>query len=193
MLSDMRATGCSEPGCDKKHYARGFCNMHWQRWRKRALNADIQLSGFTYMERFWAKVNKEGPIPENRPDLGPCWDWLGATIIGYGVFGRGPQKLVHRLSYEIFVGPIPYGLQIDHLCRNRSCLNPDHLEAVTGTENQYRSMSPTGLNARKTHCKRGHPFDERNTRIGKDGSRNCRTCARAAVQRSREQYQRNNP
>ncbi len=186
----MTVKGCVEPDCDRPHYARGLCNMHWQQWRQTALKRDIQLSGFTYMERFWAKVDKNGPIPENRPDLGPCWEWTGANTAGYGVYGRGPQKLVHRMSYELHIGPIPAGLQIDHLCRNRCCLNPDHLEVVTGAENLRRSLGPTGLNAQKTHCKRGHPFDEGNTRIGKDGSRNCRTCVREAVYRSRDKYQR---
>lgn len=83
----------------------------------------------------------------------------------------------HRISYSLFRGPIPEGMVIDHLCRTRSCINPDHMEVVTAIENNRRGIYPTHThrNGRKTHCKRGHPFNKKNT-IMVQGSRQCRAC-----------------
>lgn len=77
---------------------------------------------------------------------------------------------VHRVSYQEFNGPILPGLVIDHLCRNKKCVNPKHLEAITSGENVLRGVGPTAMNARKTHCMRGHKL------LGKVGSRSCQTC-----------------
>lgn len=93
----------------------------------------------------------------------------------------------HRLAYEAVKGPIPAGLQIDHLCRVRNCVNPDHLEAVTQQENVRRGR--VGENTRsKTHCPQGHPYDEANTYRNPAGSRNCRTCHRASYHRDPERH-----
>ncbi len=107
-----------------------------------------------------------------------CWLWTGGiTPRGYGY---GKSKHAHRYSYEAFVGPIPDGLEIDHLCRVTSCVNPDHLEPVTQRENQRRRWATV------THCKWGHEFSPENTRIGQ-GIRVCHACR---IRRGRESYAR---
>lgn len=112
-----------------------------------------------------------------------CWPWLGHTSDkGYGKFLMGRQAvLAHTVSYQLFVGPIPEGKEVDHLCHNRICQNPSHLEAVTHTVNIQRGdRSKYGgpVNRAKTHCPKGHPYDEGNTHITVDGRRKCRTCDR---------------
>jgi hypothetical protein len=111
-----------------------------------------------------------------------CWEWDGARMPnGYGkwTFSKetGKSRLAHRIAYELFVGPIPAGLQIDHLCRNRGCVNPAHLEAVPGVVNNRRGNSLSAQRRRQTHCKRGHLFDHKNTYL-KPGTdyRICRRC-----------------
>lgn len=110
-----------------------------------------------------------------------CWLWTGAkTPSGYGKINRnGRFQYVHRFAYEMAFGAIPTGLEIDHLCGNRSCVNPSHLEPVTRQENITRSGGASSVNASKTHCTNGHIFDEENTRFDSDGHRRCRICNRA--------------
>lgn len=130
----------------------------------------------TASARFWPKVNKTDT----------CWLWTAArTPDGYGSFDK---RVAHRWAYENCVGPVPDCLELDHLCRVRHCVNPAHLEAVTRCENQRRSpVSAGGRNAAKTHCPRGHEYDESNTRIDADGSRRCRTCAVEGRAKHREE------
>lgn len=132
------------------------------------------------MERFWSKVDTSGD----------CWEWLAyRQPDGYGTFKlNGSMRLAHRIAYELVKGPIPEGLQLDHLCRNRGCVNPSHLEPVTLIENQRRSPFKYG---QLTHCPHGHPFSEENTLIWRRARgtvRICRTCNR---EQRREQYRRN--
>lgn len=133
-------------------------------------------------ERFWSKVSKNGPIPENRPELGPCWQWIGGVnSSGYGQFyiERQPHRS-HIISYRLIVGKVPEGLELDHLCRNRRCVRPTHLEPVTHRVNCLRGISPAAICAQKTECSKGHPFTVENTYVDRLGKRHCRTCRKAA-------------
>lgn len=107
-----------------------------------------------------------------------CWQWVGCTSrTGYGYLKPSGKKVIaHRWMYEREVGPIPIGLTIDHRCRNRGCVNPAHLEAVTQGVNVLRGDAPPSRNARKTHCVHGHEFTEANIYRPPSGVRLCRTC-----------------
>ena len=113
-----------------------------------------------------------------------CWEWLGWTVHGYGVFdmpqikGQPRHKVrAHRFSYELYVGPIPEGLDLDHLCKNRICVNPDHLEPVTRKENLMRAPGNVCYeNTNKTKCPAGHDYNEINTYRYANGDRKCRIC-----------------
>lgn len=113
-----------------------------------------------------------------------CWPWRGPNIpSGYGRFvSRDGNVAAHRHAYVLTNGPIPDGLVVDHLCRNRACVNPDHLEPVTHRTNILRGVGTGATNALKTHCSKGHPFSGENLVIRKsrwgDGRRSCRQCER---------------
>jgi hypothetical protein len=130
-------------------------------------------------ERFWAKVHKD-------PRTG-CWLWTAATTQkGYGEFRyKGKVRRAHRVAFMWANGWLPAApFQLDHLCHNRACVNPGHLEPVTHRENQERSdLTKVALARARSHCPHGHPFDEANTIIRRDG-RGCRICAREAGRRS---------
>ncbi|MGW6704764.1 HNH endonuclease signature motif containing protein [Streptomyces sp. NPDC054956] len=106
------------------------------------------------------------------------WPW-GSDGHGYGVVSRnGRNAKVHRVMYELVRGPVPEGLELDHLCRRRACFNPEHLEAVTRQINVLRGVSPAAKHALVTHCPQGHLYDEANTAPLKRGRRGCRACSR---------------
>jgi len=123
------------------------------------------------IERFERKVDKAGD----------CWLWIAyIRRDGYGYFWvDGKMVYSHRFAYEHYVGPIPAGLQLDHLCRVRNCVRPSHLEPVTQQENVRRGevgKASGALQLAKTHCPHGHPYDEINTYYCPNGRRQCRTC-----------------
>jgi len=128
-------------------------------------------------ERFLSKVSHQGE----------CWEWIAfRDRDGYGKFfthkvnGCAVKEYAHRWAYSRWRGDIPEGMQIDHLCRNRACVRPEHLEAVTAKVNNSRSNSLSAQRARKTHCVRGHPLEGANVHITTKGQRRCRTCDRDA-------------
>lgn len=119
------------------------------------------------LSRFWAKVDRS-------QGADACWPWTASGSRGYGRIGfGGHQYRAHRIAYELLVGPIPDGLVIDHLCRNRGCCNPAHMEPVTFAENILRGEAPSAINARMVRCVNGHEFTARS-----NGRRICRTCER---------------
>jgi len=161
-------TACAIDWCDRPTLARGWCAMHYQRWKK-GTDMDARLDDPVW--RFWRKVDKaEGD---------GCWEWTGYVAKhGYGrVVRNGVELYAHRVAYELEVGPIPEDLVIDHLCRNTVCVRPSHLQAVPQAVNLLRGESPFAKNARKTHCKRGHLLDGGNVTYRKEG-RVCAVCRR---------------
>jgi hypothetical protein len=132
----------------------------------------------TALERFEANTQKTET----------CWLWTARlNASGYGTFGVNGKRstLVHRWSFENFVGPIPDGLVIDHLCRVRNCVNPDHLEAVTQRENILRGVSRVAMHAKQTHCLRGHLLAGDNLRLLASGERACRSCEKIRAVKQR--------
>lgn len=156
---------CIEDGCERPATGQGYCKVHYGRRRRRGLLQLLPVP--TTLERFLVFIE----VTE------ACWLWTGSNSgKGYGWFKDGKGTLAHRYSYEHFVGPIPEGLTIDHLCRVRRCVNPDHLEAVTLRENLMRGISPAAQCYRRTSCKYGHEYNETNTQFLDNGWRICRPC-----------------
>lgn len=129
-----------------------------------------------------------------------CWEWTAGTnrprgrVGCYGMFFEiaarktAKQVTAHRFAYQQFVGPIPVGYEIDHLCKNTLCVNPAHLEAVTHQVNVLRSNSFSAIHARKTACPKGHLYDAANTYVAPGGARQCKACRRFQVRRWQEKH-----
>jgi len=131
--------------------------------------------------RFWKKAQKTDT----------CWLWIaGVSSNGYGSFClNGRTMAAHRIAWELLRGAIPDGLTIDHLCRNRICVNPTHMELVTSKENTLRGFNPTAINARKTKCLRGHSLSGENLYMH-CGGRACRTCRREQDREWKREWRR---
>jgi len=157
---------CAADTCDRvSQTSVGFCLKHYKRWKRRGTVHDI-----TPEERFFSHVEQ----------VGDCWRWT-AFRQPDGDYGKfyldGQCLLAHRWSYEFLRGEVPAELQLDHLCRNTSCVNPWHLEPVTPFVNVVvRGTGISARNARKTHCLRNHEFTVANTYVTKKGQRYCRAC-----------------
>lgn len=171
-------TPCSVPDCAKPASKRGWCAMHYGRWLRHGTLADPKRPDDR--ARFMSYVTQGTG----------CWLWTGRLGTGgYAYFamkcadGRWRPRRAHRVAYELFVGPIPDGLALDHMCEVRHCVNPDHLRPSTWRDNTLRNTSPVAANARRTECLRGHPLAGDNVQIIRaNGStkRRCKACAREA-------------
>ncbi|KKN67778.1 hypothetical protein LCGC14_0458110 [marine sediment metagenome] len=165
---------CEVDNCTRKYCAKGYCKTHYERHRKHGSPHVVLPGGNPAIDpsiRFWGRVGQSY--------LG-CWLWQGyIRPDGYGEFAVSHRKSMpaHVFSYTDTYGPLPEGLELDHLCRVHSCVRPDHLEAVTHQTNTLRGVGPAAQNAKKIHCPQGHPYDASNTSIYKN-RRRCRECNR---------------
>lgn len=163
---------CLKEGCEKLKYCRGMCKTHYRKWVDE--NPDKKRKSIL------PRVYPAPPILQSVLDRvvaghNNCWVYIGfKNKKGYGSF---LGKWVHRVTYQEMIGPIPDGFDIDHLCKNRSCCNPAHLEPVTHQENVRRGDTGNPQRGR-THCPSGHEYSKENTKIEANGSRSCRTCKR---------------
>ena len=177
MANRIREEKCPAPGCPRGIQVAGYCDKHYRRMKNHG-SLDLPPKP-TEPERFWAKVDKSGD----------CWEWTGhVRKDGSGQFRRGDHVVnAHRVSYELTHGPIPDALEIDHLCRNRSCVNPSpkHLEAVPKPVNILRGIGEGAKHARKTHCTHGHPLSGDNIYPNSLPERRCITCARDNARRNK--------
>lgn len=168
---------CSVAGCERVHYAKSYCKMHSKRVARHGDPLVVSPPGYAarpVIDRFWKKIDESGSVA--------CWEWKPSLdSSGYGQLKiEGKMVYAHRWSYEYFVGPITKGLQIDHLCRNRRCVNPTHLEVVTPRVNWERGFSPSRVNGLADRCSHGHEFDLVRT----NGHRDCSICRRERNKRT---------
>lgn len=202
------AAVCRADDCTSQPVKRGMCGKHYQRWKKtlqrsgqplppvppRAKRPVVSLTGTgTHDEQYRERTRARIQTHSRRDNESACWIWQKALDRdGYGVIQAIRRDSAHRVAYLAFVGPIPDGRVLDHTCHStdafcpggndclhRRCVNPAHLEPVTVGENTQRGTSPSALNARNTHCHRGHEFTPENTYSRHDG-RACRACQNTA-------------
>lgn len=192
---------CSADGCSDPHYIKGHCTRHHARVQKYGSldgglweHSPVILAGRGKPpeQRFWDRVDKNGPLPAVRPDLGPCWEWtLSRNSNGYGQTFLFCDVAIgtHRVAWHLSGYELIPGMELDHLCRNPGCCRPEHLDQVPKLVNMLRGNGWSGRNYRKTHCAKGHEYDLLNTAWTKAGHRKCRTCvngkgARMAAERA---------
>jgi hypothetical protein len=169
---------CTIDDCRRKHYARGWCAKHYDRWYRAGDPHTVKVILDDIEARFWSHVDRQADDE--------CWPWTARvdSKSGYGQFSvNGRNVPAHRWAYEHFVAPVARELHVDHVrangCTRRDCVNwVRHLEPVTPQENVLRGAAPSARNAEKTHCIRGHEFTTENT-IAQPRGRMCRTCSNA--------------
>ncbi len=169
---------CLADGCERPRRCLAWCAMHYARYSRHGTVAKPSTA-----ERFWSRVQKTET----------CWLWTGTiTPAGYGrVKINGTNVPAHRYAYELTRGPVPNGMTLDHCCHNedvacqggpqclhRRCVTPSHLEVASSRDNTLRGNTPAAANVAKTHCPKGHAYDEANTWISRRGDRHCRACHR---------------
>lgn len=161
--------GCDVDRCPRRHKAQGYCSKHYERWLKYGDPLFTKIIVGDDERRFWSKVDKNGPLPgcdTLAAGMGCCWLWM-PSLNGKQKYGKfrvgGRDYRPHRFSYELAGGTLIEGLEIDHLCRNHSCVNPKHLEQVTHQVNILRGEGAAAMAARQTHCPQGHEYTEENT------------------------------
>lgn len=183
-----RAPSCAVEDCQEPVKYRDWCAGHYSRWYKHGdVRAHIPLGTRRYISL--EEAFKAHPIVVT---VDGCHAWAGnLTPEGYGTLVyEGRPWFAHRVAYELLVGSIPEGMTLDHLCRNRACVNVEHLEPVTMKENILRGTSPSAENARKTHCVRGHPFAGENLQYDYRGNRQCFECRRIRDRAAKDRRRR---
>jgi hypothetical protein len=166
--SNHNTRPCSVDACERPLRSLGLCALHYDRQRRLG-TTDLppKPTADAISSRFWAKVAKRGPDE--------CWLWQAGRD-RYGGFWDGDRMVLsHRFAYIEVNGAIPDHLELDHRCRQRTCVNPSHLEAVSHLVNIRRGEAGAHWRA-KTHCPQDHPYDEGNTYVDPSGGRGCRTC-----------------
>lgn len=177
--------------------------MRYRRMRSASACARVVQSALPALAPSWRSADRDltqgadvsralldGPVPGHRPDLGPCWVWSASLFqtTGYGQFRARTSSVAHVFAYEEIVGPVPADHDLHHMCENKACVRPDHLEPLTKTEHASRHVPPP-----ISHCKHGHEFTPENTRITKRGWRTCRACHRASEREYRRARQMSPP
>lgn len=186
----MGETICKVDGCDGPSRAHGWCNRHYRRWKRTGDPLKAAWERGDTEANFWSKVRRLGPDE--------CWPWLGyVTDDGYGKFVWPGGQLAHRFAFEVQNGPLSADHDIDHRChsegqcqavgrscQHRRCMNGAHIRSIEPDEHKRINKPGSRGSARgaqqmaKTHCPKGHAYDEANTYVDKIGRRNCRACRR---------------